>query len=536
MQAISPTDIYNIRPDIFIRGAEDRLHLQYAGEHYILRLPRAVIDTVYRFLELNNGNRAVAEVMETIPAPHRQAMHKLLEFLLQKRAAFRVANARQEAALAPVAETLTYLRSYCDDVATVFGTFAASRILLVGGSYTLTSAIKTFARLGVRHLGVLDTGVAQGGEWKDEELHSCFSSLQRWPDALMHIERSLEECVLRGYTHVLEMSGPAAAVIGDAALAGAERGRALFIDGQACMAWGAGVHALAGYARGQQSLPLADELIAGAIVSLAFFDALCGIRALEQHQYHYYRLEGEGIMHTAQFRQLIPAEHAVAACSAAGKRIAASLDELSIAPLFPLRPPMENSPPDTYVKLYTAALDWPHAGADGSPTQLRKVTGAGLTKDQCQANMLLQLVCMHDLWFSLGAADEAADVAALRVRYRNAVEAITLVRGREACPDQPSAQGTGLRESYVSFCINAFFGERVRSGQLALSSDSFSACLVLAAGGVAVYLPHSGEVREVHREAGLFALYAALWQSRQGDSDFLEIVLDANPFTAERAA
>ena len=492
---LRPEDIYMLRPDIFLRSAVDRIHVQYAGEHYMVRLQPECIRHVYAFCDLLDGSNSLGDAMENIPAAHRGYILKFLEFLLSKGAAFQIESALAEAHLAPVQETLLYLRSFVDDSAAAFDRFLAARILLVAGGYALIGAIKTLACLGVRSLDVLQTGAA----WQPRELHAAFADLARWPDAKL----AIVDAPAPDHTCVLQCAEDAAFPFEHliAALPHAHHLVAFVAGGQLCALRGTDLPLLVPRHAGPPPGP-PDGLCAGATAATICFDDLCGVRPLAAGRYLHFCLDADLPMNSAGLYPLLPFADGRAGAQDA-IAVAARVEELVHTPLSPLRAPVERTVEGSYIKLYTFEA-W--LGSDGAPVTL---ASAGMTRLQCIAGALRQLIDGTGHWFCHTAPAERAAVGAYLEQLDSARRAVIPLR---AAPPMPgTAPALSAREQYLSFCINAVHGARVAWADAPLAQAAWPRCAVLSAGAMNVYLPHGGSPTDSQREAGLLALYAALW-------------------------
>lgn len=493
---LRPEAIYMLRPDIFLRSAVDRIHIQHAGEHYMVRLQPECIRHLYAFCDLLDGNRALGDAMENIPAAHRGYIVKFLEFLLSKRAAFHVDSALAESHLAPVQDSLLYLRSFVDDSAAAFGRFLSTHILLAAGGYALIGAIKTLACLGVRSLSVLQTGAV----WQPRELHAAFADLARWPDATL----AIVDAPTHDHTCVLQCADDAAFPFERliAALPHAHHLVAFAAGGQLCALRGGDLPLLVPRRAGPPPGP-PDALCAGATAATICFDDLCGVRPVAAQRYLHFGLDADVPMNSAGLYPLLPFADGRAGADDA-IAIAARVEELLHTPLSPLRAPVERTAEGSYIKLYTyeACL-----GSDGATVTL---ASAGMTRLQCLAGALRQLIDDTGHWFSNTAPAERAAVGAYLEQLDSVRRAVLPLRA--AAPTPGTAPALSPREQYLSFCINAAYGVRVRWADAPLASAAWPRCTVLSAGDMTVYLPHDGTPAGSQREAGLLALYAALWQ------------------------
>lgn len=493
---LRPAGIYMLRPDIFLRNAVDRIHVQYAGEHYIVRLQPECIRYLYKICDLLNGSHSLGDAMEYIPAAHRGYILKFLEFLICKGAAFQIAAPLAESYLAPVQDSLLYLRSFVDDSAAAFGHVLAAHILLAGGGYALIGAIKTLARLGVRSLSVLQTGTA----WQPHELQATFADLARWTDATL----SIVDTPTPAHTCVLQCADDAAFPFERliAALPQARHLVAFVAGGQLCVLRGDDLALLVPRHAGPPPGP-PDGLCAGATAAMVCFDDVCGVRPLAARRYLHFGLDADVPLNSAGLYPLLPfaagragADDAIA--------IAARIEELVHTPLSPLRAPVERTVEGSHIKLYTVEA-W--LESDGAPVTL---AGAGMTRLQCMAGALRQLIDSTGHWFCHTAPAERAAIGVYLEQLDSARRAVMPLR---AAPPAPGvAPALSAREQYLSFCINAAHGVRVRWADAPLAAAVWPRCAVLSAGDMTIYLPHDGTPTGSQREAGLLALYAALWQ------------------------
>ena len=508
--ALRPDDIYSLRPDIFLRNAEDRIYIQYAGEHYIVRLQHECIEHLYRFCDLMDGTLPLCDAMEYIPAPHRAYILKFLEFLLSKHAAIRIGSMLAESRLQPVRDALLYLRSFVDDSAAAFGRFLDARILLVAGDYALISAIKTLACLGVRRLSVLQ----RGDEWQAQELQDAFAALARWPDATLDIVTA----PAHDHTFVLQCCADAALTDHPlvAALPHARHLAAFVRGGQLCVLRGADL-ALLPARQDEPRLAPPDSLCAGATAAMICFDDLCGVRELAERRYLHFGLDADVPMASAGLYPLLP--FADCASGAADAIVVATrVAELVRTPLSPLCAPVERTLDGCYIKLYTLQAHLPERSA---PVTL---VGAGMTHAECMAAALMQLVDVQRHWFCNTSPAEHAAIGAYLAQLDAAEQAIAPLRAMP--PPAAAAPALDAREQYLSFCINSTYGQRVQWADTALAISAWRCCTVLSAGGITIYLPHDGAPAPGQRQAGLLALYAALCSTDGGVRD---IVLARHP-------
>lgn len=507
---LRPENIYSIRPDIFLRNAEDRMHIQYAGQNYIIRLQRDCIEHIYIFCDLVDGTQPLGNVMEHIPSAYHRYIFKFLEFLLAKAAAFRIEAPGLDAELHPVHDALLYLRSFVDDSAGAFRRFAAERILLAGGGYALHSAIKTLACLGARRLGVLQTG----DTWQSHELQAAFAELARWPDAVLDIVAAPDAT----YTYVVQLADDAAAPFEPllAAVPAARHLVAFGAHGQLCALRGADLPLLPLRGGGAPLAP-PDGLCAGATAAMICFDDLCGVRPLVAHRYLHFGLDCDVPMNSAGLYPLVPFDAAPAGAPGAIV-VAARVEELAATPLAPLRPPVECTVAGSYLKLYTLDALLP---AQPAPVTL---VGAGMTLPECLSGALRQLAAGQRHWFSHTCAQERAAVGSYLAGLDAARGAVAPLR--TMAPAAGPGPALSAREEYVVFCINATFGAQVQWADAPLDAAPWPRCTVVRAGSMAMYLPHSGVPTAVQREAALLALYGALWQGHHGGRD---IVLPEEP-------
>ncbi|GGY98807.1 hypothetical protein ACFFTM_20080 [Pseudoduganella plicata] len=410
-----------------------------------------------------------------------------------------------EARLQPVHDALLYLRSYVDDSAAAFGRFLDARILLVAGDYALIGAIKTLACLGVRRLSVLQLG----DEWQAHELRDAFGELARWPDAALDIVTAATP----DHTLVLQCGADAAcpfeALV--AALPDARHLAAFVSNGQLCVLHGADVALLPTRPSGAPVSPC-DSLCAGATAAAICFDDLCGVRALAPRRYLHFGLDADVPMGSAGLYPLLPFAAGWAGVEdaiAVGARVA----ELVRTPLSPLCSPVERTQEGCYIKLYTLQAQLPGRSA---PVTL---VGAGMTHAECMAGALLQLVDAQRHWFCNTAPAERAAIGAYLARLDIAEQAIAPLRA--APPPQGTAPALTAREQYLSFCINTAYGRRVQWADTELATSAWARCTVMSAGDVAIYLPHEGQPEPGQREAGLLALYGALWSADGGVRDVI---------------
>lgn len=515
---LQPDDIYILRPDIFLRGAEDRIHIKYAGDNYIVRLQPECIRNIYRFCDLLDGERSLGAAMEDIPSAHRSYILKFLQFLVSKSAALRIESPLAGSQLAPAQDALLYLRSFVDDSAAAFRCFLDARILLSAGDYALTSAIKTFACLGARRLGVLQLGDA----WQAHELQAAFAGLARWPDATLDVVTAPGP----GYDYVVQCAdGPAYPFEHlMAALPGAQHLVALVAQGQLCVLHGADLPLLAPRHAGTPLAP-SDGLCAGATAAMVCFDYLCGVRPLPTGRYLHFGLDADVPMNSAGMYPLLPFNKGRAGTDDAIV-VATRVEELLRTPLSPLRSPVEHTPDGSSIKLHTCEA-W-LAGRDTPVT----LASAGMTRAQCLAEALMQLADIHGHWFSNTSPAERAALERYLAQLDTARRAVAPLRAAPAA--WRDAPALSAREQYLSFCINAAYGTRVRWADVPLATPEWPRCAVLCAGGATIYLPHDGDTTAAQREAGLLALYRALWQVEQAPAR--DIILPAQPFDAAQPA
>lgn len=513
-----PDDIYILRPDIFLRSAEDRIHIKYAGDNYIVRLQPECIHNIYRFFDLLDGERPLGAAMENIPSAHRGYILKFLQFLVSKSAALRIESPQAESQLAPAQDALLYLRSFVDDSAAAFRCFLDARILLAAGGYALTGAIKTLACLGARRLSVLQVGDA----WQTHELEAAFAGLARWPDASLDVVTAPGP----GYDCVVQCADSAAYPFEDLmrALPGAQHLLALVAHGQLCALRGGDLPLLAPRHAGTPPAP-PDGLCAGATAAMICFDHLCGVRPLPPGRYLHFGLDADVPINSAGLYPLRPFAEGWAGADEAIV-VAARAEELVGTPLSPLRSPVEHTPDGSGIKLYTCEA-W-LAGRD-SPVTL---ASAGMTRAQCLAETLLQLADIHGHWFCNTAPAERAALGGYLAQLETARYAVAPLRVVPPAWDAPPA--LSAREHYLHFCINAAYGARVRWALVPLATPDWQHCAVLCAGHATVYLPHSGATGAAQREAGLLALYRALWQGDQAPGR--DIILPVQPFGAAQPA
>ena len=528
MQTISLDSTYNVRPDVFIKGAEDRLHVQYAGKNFILRLQREVINSLYDCLGRIDGIRPMDEVLTAIPVHHHSSALKFMDFLVKNRAAFRVADVSDELALEPVKDTLGYLRLYGDDSAGTFRRFEQARVLIVAHGFALISAVKTFARLGARVLTVISTNAGTNtgtqADWSETELQQCFAELRCWPDAKMHVLQPDAMATLPEFDHVLHIVDRNSAVYQQALVtcAGAEQLVAEYANGTLCLLrsddyLGADRPRSA---KGEVHAP--TELVAGATAALFFFDSLCNIRRLGEGRYHYYNLRGESILHFGRLYRLLPVLDARFGDATVAKPVAPDLDRLLGEPLFPLQSMVEHTDPSSYIKLYSIAFDYRN--------ERRTLSAAGRDKRQCQANLLAQLAALHGLWFDQTAPSEAQAVLQLRAAHVQAEQVVRPLRTRHAGKRRPLECQLSGQETYIVFCINAAFGQRVSWFEIPTGDADLPMCTLLCAHEITLFLPHGGELPPAAREPALLALYTALWQQRNRIEPVQDVVVTTNPF------
>lgn len=512
---LRPEAIYLLRPDIFLRNAVDRIHVQYADGHYMVRLQPECIKYLYEFCDLLDGSRSLGDAMEHIPAAHRGYIIKFFEFLLSKRAAFQVESALAESHFAPVQDSLLYLRSFVNDSAAAFCGFLAARILLVADGYALIGAIKTLACLGVRSLSALQTGAT----WHPRELHAAFADLARWPDATL----AIVDTPAPDHTCVLQCADDAAFPFERliAALPHAHHLVAFVAGGQLCALRGTDLPLLASRQAGPPPGP-PDGLCAGATAATVCFDDLCGVRPLAAQRYLHFGLDADVPMNSAGLYPLLPFADGCAGADDA-IAIAARVEELVHTPLSPLRAPVERTAEGSYIKLYTFDA---RLGSGGATVTL---ASAGMTRLQCMAGALRQLIDGTGHWFSNTAPAERAAVGAYLEQLERARHAVMPLRTAVSLPD--AAPALSPREQYLSFCINAAHGVRVRWADAPLAAAAWPRCTVLSAGDMTIYLPHDGTPTGSQREAGLLALYAALWQGACA----ADVVLAQSPLAAVEA-
>ena len=516
---IQLNDIYNIRPDIFVKGSEDRLHIQHGGKNFILRLQRELIGSLYECLGRMDGIRSIGNILGLLPEAHRAPVLKFVGFLIEKGAAFCVADPEGELALAPVSDTLGYLRLYADNSAATFTRFVEARILIVAGGYALASAVKTCARLGVRQLHLVNTDPVDTGAWSDTMLHACFDELKRWPDAALTILPPSTSDLPR-FDHVLHMidDGQASmahqriiAACADAEqLVGASTGRHLclmraedYVQVDQTRFHGRGVEP--------------GKLIAGAATALFFFDHLCNIRRLRPGRYHYYSLHGESTLRFAGLDRLIPVDAIVPGNTASAPSSGAPLHTLLAEPLFPLQNMVEHTDPSCYIKLYT--LDFATAHGVGT------LIAAGLDTQGCEASLLAQLVTHHGVWFGQSDAAELALIHQLRARQADADQVARGIRDRGVSHDKPLFPELTAPEQYIAFCINAGFGQRLHWRDVVSGDGALPMCTLLSAGDIVLYIPHGGVLAMAERQAALLALYAALWNKRVNASTQQHVII-----------
>lgn len=501
-------DIYNIRPDIFVKGSEDRLHIQHGGKNFILRLQRELIGSLYECLGRMDGIRSIGDILALLPESHRAPVLKFVGFLIEKKAAFHVADPAGELALAPVSDTLGYLRLYDDNSAATFRRFVQARILVVAGGYSLASAVKTFARLGVRQLHLVNTDPVGTGAWSDKALHACFDELRCWPDAALTILPPATSNLPR-FDHVLHMVNDGqsgidhqriiAACPDAEQLVGACTGRHL------CL-MRVEDYVQADHTRFDGRCFEPGKLIAGAATALFFFDHLCNIRRLGPGRYHYYSLHGESTLRFAELDRLIPVDDIVPGEAASAPSSGAPLHTLLAQPLFPLQNMVEHTDPNCYIKLYTLEFTTAH----GAGT----VVAAGLDMQGCEASLLARLVTHHGVWFGQSNAPEMALIRQLRARQGDAERVALRIRERGVAQDTQLFPELTAPEQYIAFCINAGFGQRLQWRDVVSNDGALSMCTLLSAGDIVLYVPHCGVLAIEERQAALLALYAALWNKR----------------------
>lgn len=524
-------ETYRVRPDIFMKVNQERLYVRYLDRHYIVRLNEELRRSVTAFLDRLDGWHPLANVISLFPQSHRPSLLKFLDFLLQKGAAFRLPDGPLPAELAPVAHTLTYLSEYVAHPVDSYRRFSSSRILLVGGGYALTSAIRTLSRFGVQQLSVMNIPELGCCAFTEDELATCFDEVKTSPDARLTSvpPESISLESMRSFDHVLHCQERMSVTLWEefsalpaaAQLYGVIAGQTLCITNH--------IDDVRRLARirgadpdGTTTVAPSLGLIGGAIVALTLFDHLTGVRPLTAGHYHYCDLEAQGALRSAPRYHLrgIP-EAASSPVTIEGSadlpHASDEWEELAAAPLFPLRDLVEATDQRSYIKVYTASF----RATDGSDSQRGTVAGAGFTKQLCLRQLLLTLIGKHGLALSRGVAAEdnvCIDTAA-RLRRANKISANLRPRLADASAMEAAAVQLGAKEEYIVFCIGTSFDVLVSWADLATADEEFSRCLVARAGSTEVFMPYADAPSTDDRQALLFGLYAALW-SRNADKRY----------------
>ncbi|MFC0252243.1 hypothetical protein [Massilia consociata] len=527
MDIAATTEIYRIRPDIFVKAGEDRIYINFRDDHYVLRVHPDMVDSVFRFLDLNDGATPLAVVLEAFPEAQRGKLQSLLEFLTNKKAAFCVEQDAGTSDLSPVADTLLYLAEYGDHPARLFRHFVGRRVLLVGSGYPLAGCIKTLARLGIRQLDVLLTHTHERNRWPAEDLRRSFCELRRWPDASLTFVQAAE--ATQRHEDVLHLDIDSDPAVHEAVARSAAGARHLYVivsAGQACMSLQVATPQTARMGDADEACSPPQQLVAGAFAALAYFDDLCQVRSLNAGSYLHYSLDAHGRVRSAPHVRLSAIEALGAGTVPRAKPGLLAFRESHGAPLFPLGEPSELTEANSYIKLFSAALP-ATAPAD------RRLIAAGFSRADCERRLLLQLIAEHGVWFDGGSEDEQHAVRRYLQACRQAaqVRALLLERDRLS-PCDAGWEDESREEAYLEFCISASFGERVRWFGSDTGHAEFARCLVLGCGDLRLYLPHAGVAASSDRLELLFAMHAALWRRAKGMAPAVDIVLPAalNPF------
>lgn len=527
MSLTLPTDTVRVRPDIFIKCADDRLYLRHGEHHYLLRLTADRIDWTLRFLDGNDGHRPVGQVLTQFPMGQHAALLKFLDFLIEKGAAFVLRGGPIPPELNPVSDTLVYLNEYVSDPVSRYEQFSARRLLVVGGGYALSSLLKTLARLGAQRLAVVNLSISGHCQISDAELARGFDEVKSWPDAqinfippdtpldlqrfdeILHCHERIDPEQCRSWAERTGVPQRYGFVTADALYITDDHGQALTLSRDASEA--------------ELSVPSAlalRGLIGGAELGLACFDWLTGIKPHPPNHYQHFNLVEQGARklslhcHLRSLTELVCED-----CSSLGPGVEATRmttadwDDLAYAPLFPLQRMKEETDPQSYIKLYTLATRPPHT--DLLPQG--PLAAAGFDKSMCQRQIALTLIARCGLWFTGSHARERIECADAAKRFALARTVVDKVRpsSTTAMPPIQNLQLSG-REQYIAFCIGTSFGATVHWQELDTGHSEFPHCVIACANDIPVFLLHESGPSSHDREQLLFGLYAALWARRTG--------------------
>lgn len=521
---VSTSGVYWIRPDIFIKSGDDKLYLRYQEKHYVLKTPGDRIADILLFLDLFDGRRGLASILAEFPEARHSVLQRMLGFLVDKGAAFAVAPSSSVNGLSAVADTLAYLAEYSGSPVDRYRRFAAQRLVLAGGGYSLISAIKTLARIGSRRLFVLHGPALGRHRFADADLMLAFDSARAWPDAEMVL---VEPSSLRqqAFDWLLECSESTASEVSGIALErAAPAGRLLgsisagsLVIADAPMPWSQPSPMAAGQA---QPGPVHLQT-AGACFALAAFDAITAVRPWLAGHYGHYPLDGIQPLRFAprvQLRSWPELDRSLPAV-AESKRVVELLDawhECAPGPLFPIERPEEITAESSYVKVYRLAYSvW----RDGRARR-QTVLAAGYDRPGCLREALAVMASVGGLWLEGSDVSERMQMARTAIvfqRVRRLVADLSPSLQRAVRLGELAAPALSAREEYIQFCIGSRFSTAVIIVDMATGDAEMPRCRAALAGSIAVHMPYCGDVLPADGERLLFRLYAELCRAALGD-------------------
>jgi hypothetical protein len=530
------SEIYWVRPDVFIKSGDGKVYIRYQDRHYVLKMANSHIRTVLAFVDQLDGCTPIGIVLSHFAVEFRPMLLKFKKFLIDKGAAFAVVDGPSDATLTAVGETLTYLAEYSASPYTSYRLFAAQQIALVGAGYSLVSAIKTFARLGIQRLSVLHQTALGSHKFEDIELKRAFDSIKTRGDAeLTLLSSENADSVLTPFDWVLHCQecncavsiGSQAPLLAARQMVGRFLGDILVIDVHS-----KAVDSAAAFdgRRGASNPPLLQA--GGACFALVAFDVISNIKPWRDGRYAYYDLHGLDQLRFATHCQLRPIAEAQALPQLPGSagKLADQIeawDESPPGPLFPMQKPEELTASSSYLKVYGFQCA---VAQDQYPKTVRLLT-AGYDKASCIRQMLTTLATVAGLWFDTADAAEQASYAAAAVWYRQACGVVweIPVADIERAYQHQNAAGAlpefTAGQEYIRFCIASSFACEPRWLDYDTNSAACPKCRIAIAGDSVVYLPYAGDFSAGDGEVLLFGLYAELRRRAHADSECLAVTV-----------
>lgn len=397
-----------VRPDIFVKSAGDKMHINFKNKNFILTLGKDKHLVVFNFIELCDGSRTLEQALEGFEQADKELLEGFYQFLVQNKMVFNIADD-----VAHVAGTslLTHAAQYLDSPIAAVESVTQSPLLVIGSGYSLLGAIKTIAQAGILNVQIINADELGIFTLTNETLESVFADHATSESQSCEILPFSDLADRLSHAHVLQVHDKFDSKLYQFVKNGAQKFVVQAVGHNGCaVISNKGINLQ--QKRHQPVTSKGDLSLLGATTAAVGIDMMLGIH--NTPGYLYYRLDMTEMVGSAKQFDVLPLEDA----ENGDVDVINDFQKLCEVPLSPLVNFEQLDLSQQYLKVFQVTVQ-----VRGGAQLL--ITGAGFNAKEAADNILNKLAIEHELWFSNERnADKMREQVAFAKSVHSAVQSV----------------------------------------------------------------------------------------------------------------